>query len=73
MQSNNMEGLAQTNAFLTSSNLAVMSQLVQMTITMNTMQAQLKTLSSAITNPTSTNINFYCWICGGNFTHGSKT
>ena len=67
------EGLAQSNAVLTSSNPVVVEQLEQMTVTMNAMQAQLKTLPSATTNPTSTKRTFYCWSCGINYTHGSKT
>ena len=38
--------LAQASAVLTSSNSVVMAQLAQMTVTMNSMQAQLKTLAS---------------------------
>ena len=49
-----MEGVAQTNVLLTSSNSVVMEKLTQMTATMNTMQAQLKTLSTTPTNPTRT-------------------
>ena len=45
-----LEGLAKSNAVLTSSNFAVMSQLAQMNVTVNAMQAQLKTLASAQTN-----------------------
>ena len=45
-----MEGLEQSNAGLTSSNSAVMAQLVQMNATMNAMKAQSKTS----TNPTRT-------------------
>ena len=43
-QSYELEGLAQSNTFLTSSNSAVMAQLAQMSVTMNSMQAQMKTL-----------------------------
>ena len=42
-----MEGLAQANAVLTRSNSAVMAQLTQVTVTMNAIQVQLKTLASA--------------------------
>ena len=42
-----MEGLAHANAVLTNSDYAVMTQLSQMTATMNVMQAQLDTLFSA--------------------------
>ena len=37
-----LEGLAQANAVLTSSNSAVMAQLVHMTATMNDMQVKIK-------------------------------
>ena len=53
-QGYDLEGLAQSNAVLTSSNSALMAQLAQMTVTMNVMQAQLKTLASAQTNQAST-------------------
>ena len=52
MQSHNLEVLAQSNAVLTRSNTAVMSQLAQITVTMNAMQAQLKTLKAVPTNQT---------------------
>ena len=68
-----MEGMAQANAVLTSSNSAVMAQLAHMNVTMNSMQAQLKTIASAKTNQLRSKINFYCWICRSNFTHWSKT
>ena len=42
MQSYELEILAQSNAFLTSSNSEVMAQLEHMTVTRNKMQAQLK-------------------------------
>ena len=45
-----LEELAQANAVLNSSNSVVMAQLEHMTVTMNTMQAQLKTLASTQTN-----------------------
>ena len=44
-QSYELEGLAQSNAVLTSSNSAVMVQLAQLTVAMNAMQAQMKTLA----------------------------
>ena len=69
----NLEGLAQANAILTSSKSAVMVKLAQTTVTVNAMQVQLKTLSLTTTNPTRTHRKFYCWICGRNFSHGSKT
>ena len=45
-----LEELAQANAVVTSLNSAVMTQLAQMNLTMNVIQAQLKTLVSAQTN-----------------------
>ena len=72
-QSYKPEGLTQANAVLTSSNPAVMAQLEQMNLTMNAMQTQLKTLSSDPTNKTRTKRQYYCWICGSNYTHVSKT
>ena len=45
-----LEGLAQSNAVLTSLNSVVMSQLAQMTMTMNAMQVQLNTLAYSQTN-----------------------
>ena len=68
-----LEGMGQANAVLTRSKYAVMAQLAQMTVTMNAIQAQLKTLASAQNNQPRQKINFYCWICGINFTHGTKT
>ena len=72
-QSYELEGLAQANAFLTSSNSWFMKTFAHTNVTMNAMQAHLKTLSLTITNPTRTKIKFYCRISGNNFTHGSKT
>ena len=72
-QTYELEGLAQANAVLTISNSAVMAQLSQTTVTMNDMQAQLKTLTSAQSNQARPKINFYFWSCGRNFTHGRKT
>ena len=46
-QSYDLEGLAQSNTVITSSNSEVMTQLSQMTVIMNAMQRQLKILSSA--------------------------
>ena len=40
-----LEGLAQVNAVLFISNSALMAQLAYMTVNMNAMQAQLKTLA----------------------------
>ena len=50
MKSNYIEGLAQANAVLTRSNTVVMAQLAHMNVTMNAMQAQLKTLAMDPTN-----------------------
>ena len=50
-----------------------MAKLLQITVTMSAIQAQLKKLSTTSTNPTRTKRKFYCWICGINFTNGSKT
>ena len=58
-QSYELKGLAQANTVITSYNLLVMAQLVQMTIKMNTLQAQLKTLSAMSKNPTRTNSKYY--------------
>ena len=68
-----LEELSQANAILTRSNLAVMAQLSQITVTMNNMQAQLTILSSASTNQTRTKRNYSCWSWGENYNHGSKT
>ena len=68
-----MDGLVQSNAVLTSSNKAVIAQLVQMTVNMNTMQAQPKTLSAAPTKQTRSKIKYYCWSYGSNYNHISKT
>ena len=67
------EGLAQANAVFTISKSGVMAQLAHMTVTMNAMQAQLKTLASAKTNQSRSKGNFYCWGCERNLTHGRKT
>ena len=67
-----MEGLAQANVVFNSSNSAVMAQLVQMNVTMNAMQEQLKTLVSAQTNQARSKRKFYRWSCRRNFTHGNK-
>ena len=72
-QGYDLEGLAQANVVLTSSNSAVMAQLAQMTVTMNAMQAQLKTLSSDPINQTRSKRKYYCWSCMSNHNHGSKT
>ena len=52
MKSYNVEVMAQANAVLTISKSVVMAQLAYMTVTMNAMQAQLKTLAYAKTNQT---------------------
>ena len=65
--------MAQANAVLTSSNSSVMAQLAQITAAMNSTQAQLKTLSVTSTNTTTRKGKIYCWSCGSDFTHGSKT
>ena len=67
-----MKVLSQANSFLTSSKYADMAQLLQMNETMNTMQSQIKTLSSTSTNSTISKRKYYCWWCRINFTHGSK-
>ena len=73
MYSYELEGLAQANSVLTSSNSAVMAQLAQMNVTMNDMQAQLKILSLAPNNQTRSKRKYYCFSCRSNYTHGSKT
>ena len=67
-----LEGLAQSNAILASSNSALIAQLKQMTVTMNAMQTKLKTLTSSQTKQTRLKINHYCWICRSKYTHGRK-
>ena len=64
--------MAQANAVLTISNSAVMAQLAYMTVTMNAMQAQLKTLVYSQTNQARPKREHYCWSCGSNYTHGEK-
>ena len=49
-QGNELEELVQSSLVISSSNSAVMEQLAYMTVIMNAMQAQLKTLASAQTN-----------------------
>ena len=72
-QSYDKEGLAQANAILTRSKSVVIEKLAQMIVTMNAMQAQLNILSSDPINQTRTKINYYCWSCGIDYTHRSKT
>ena len=50
MQIHELEVLAQTNEVLTRSNMAVMVQFAEMNVTMNSMHAQLKTLTLEQTN-----------------------
>ena len=50
-----------------------MAKLAQLTMTMNAIQAQMETLTATSTNTTITKRKLYCWICGRNFTNGSKT
>ena len=57
-QSYDMEGIAQDNTVLASSNSAVMAKLAQITATMNARQAQLKNLSATSTNPKIPNIKY---------------
>ena len=68
-----LEGLAQANAVLTRLKSSVITQLAQMTVIMNAMQEQLKTLASVQTNQVRPKIKYYCWSCGSNFTHGIIT
>ena len=65
--------MAQANAVLTSSNYAVMAHLEQMNVTMNSMQAQLKTLASSQNNQARPKIKFYFWSYVRKFTHRRKT
>ena len=67
-----LEGLVQANAVFTRSNSVVMALLTQITVTMNAIQAKLKTLASAQTSQTRSKRKHYCWSCGSNYTHGSK-
>ena len=50
-----------------------MAQLSHMTVTLNAMQAQLKTLASAPTNQKKSNIKYYYFSFGSNYIHGRKT
>ena len=72
-QSHELEGLAQAIVVLTRSNTVVMAQLEHMIVTMNAMQAQLKTLATAPTNQTRSKRKYYCWSFSINYTHGIKT
>ena len=67
-----MEGLAQENAVITRTIYIVISQLDNMTATMNTMQAQLNTSSAASKNLTRPKRKYYSWRCRRNFSHGIK-
>ena len=71
-QRNKLEVLAQSNTIMKSSNSVEMEQLAQMTVTMNAMQAQLKTFSSDTTKPTRNKKRNYYWSFRSNYTHGSK-
>ena len=55
-----LKGPAQANGVLTRYKSAVMAQLAQINVTMNSMHAQLNKLSSAPTNQTRYNRNYYC-------------
>ena len=68
-----LEGMAQDNAVVTRSKSVVMAQLSHMTVTMNDMQAQLKSFAYAQTNRARPKRKQYCWICRSNFTHERKT
>ena len=68
-----LEGLAQANAVLTSSNSEVMVKLSQLTVIMKYIQAPNGDVSSIVKNSTIRESKFHCWICVNNFTHGSKT
>ena len=59
-----LEGLAQANAVLTSSNSVVMAKFSKMTVTINAMQAHIKTFSLTTTNPTRTKRNFTVGYAG---------
>ena len=50
MQIHNLEGMSQANAFLNSSNTAIMAQWAQITVTMNAILAHLKTLAAMLMN-----------------------
>ena len=67
-----LEVRAQSNAVLTSSNSEVMSQLAHISVTMNTMQAQLKALVSKKNKQARTKRKHYSWSCRSNYTHGRK-
>ena len=67
-----MEGLAQEKKVLTISNSAVMVQLAQITANMNSIQAQLKTLSETSISSTRPKRKYYCWSFGKNFIHVIK-
>ena len=50
-----------------------MEQLERMTVTINAMQVQLKTLTSTQNNQARPKKKHYFWSCGSNYTHGRKT
>ena len=66
------EGLAQDNTILNSSNSIVVALLAHMNVTINVLQAQLKTMSSTSINPTIYKRKVYCLGFRNNFTRGSK-
>ena len=70
-QSYDMDGMAQSNAVFPRFNSAVMAQLVQMSVTMNSTKVQLRILSPDTTNKTRSKRKYYCWSCGSNYNHGS--
>ena len=72
-QSCELEVMAKSNEVLTRSNSAFMEQFAQTTLTMNSIQAQIRILSSAPTNQTRSNRTYYFQSFRSNYTHGSKT
>ena len=50
-----------------------MVQLTDMTVTMNSMKVKLNIISLDTTKQSRFTRNYYCWICGSNYTHGGKT
>ena len=67
-----MRVLAQANELLTSSNSVFMVQVAKMTMTMDAMQAELKALSLAPTNPTKTIGSITVRVLGANILMGVK-
>ena len=68
-----LEEMEQTNEALTSSKKLVMAKLAHITVTMNAMQVQPKTLAEVTMDQTRSNSNYYCWSCRSNYNQGSKT